>query len=287
MTLVLRVYLLRLMSESAAPAVLAIPAADWGGQTDAMKRAMAHKQPSRNQTFSFSSGVAAAPDHQVIIPAAVTESSSVNRTRRVVSLFKLCSEYGQPLGYPRHTSWLLTTETLTDLWVSRQGLRLTGNGYQVRGTSGFALRYTLSDKPRMRPVAKAWERELVDLVEKSKWRLPGASIYCKTDQSLGTYILSTTAPLNADRCSPDLSDDLLLLQRIVLPPSAFVGPLTSCAALSTRLYGVPWLARVARPVCALHSESTPSVHVKCEGHLSRPHMEQEHGAHSVLAYLSF
>ncbi|PFH31662.1 Sterol-sensing domain of SREBP cleavage-activation domain-containing protein [Besnoitia besnoiti] len=115
-----------------------------------------------------------------------------NPPEGVLFMYNDRREFGQPLGYPRHTSWALATETITELWLSQRGMRLNGNGYQVRGTSGFALRYTLADKPHMRNVARAWEAELVKLVEKSKWRLPGASIYCKTDQSLEGDLSSST-----------------------------------------------------------------------------------------------
>ncbi|CBZ49698.1 sterol sensing 5-transmembrane protein, related [Neospora caninum Liverpool] len=59
--------------------------------------------------------------------------------------------------------------------------------------SGLACRPPLPpDKPHMRPVARAWEAALVKLVENSRWRLPGASIYCKTDQSLEEGLSSST-----------------------------------------------------------------------------------------------
>nr|CEL64283.1 TPA: Sterol sensing 5-transmembrane protein, related [Neospora caninum Liverpool] len=115
-----------------------------------------------------------------------------NPPEGVLFMYNDRREFGQPLGYPRHTSWTLATETITELWISQKGLRLNGNGFQVRGTSGFVLRYTLSDKPHMRPVARAWEAALVKLVENSRWRLPGASIYCKTDQSLEEGLSSST-----------------------------------------------------------------------------------------------
>ncbi|KFG59591.1 Sterol-sensing domain of SREBP cleavage-activation domain-containing protein [Toxoplasma gondii RUB] len=115
-----------------------------------------------------------------------------NPPEGVLFMYNDRREFGQPLGYPRHTSWALATETITELWISQKGLRLNGNGFQVRGTSGFALRYTLADKPHMRPVARAWEAALVKLVENSRWRLPGASIYCKTDQSLEEGLSSST-----------------------------------------------------------------------------------------------
>ncbi|KAL8446552.1 hypothetical protein Emed_005006 [Eimeria media] len=105
------------------------------------------------------------------------------------------SEFGTMVQYPLHTSFVLARAFLTDMLLSRKGLRLTPSGRYATATAGLSIRqaawYQLSDDAKLRPHALRWERKLLQLLEQES--LPGARIGLKTERSLSDELAASSS----------------------------------------------------------------------------------------------
>ncbi|KAL8435159.1 hypothetical protein Efla_006380 [Eimeria flavescens] len=100
------------------------------------------------------------------------------------------NEFGTMVEYPTQTSFILARAFLTDLLLSRKGLRLTPSGRYATATAGLSIRQ-LTDDARLRPHALRWERKLLELLEKES--LPGARIGVKTERSLSDELAASSS----------------------------------------------------------------------------------------------